>query len=83
MDERRLTKEIYKADLGGNAGRGRPRRTFLDQIREGLEMGQDKSTRNRRACMRYLMKVQEAKVVCKDRSKWKEVISVYPNGKRA
>jgi hypothetical protein len=25
MDERRLTKEIYKADLGGNAGRGRPR----------------------------------------------------------
>jgi hypothetical protein len=30
MDETRLTKEIYKADLGGNAGRGRPRRTFLD-----------------------------------------------------
>jgi hypothetical protein len=29
------------------------------------------------------MTVQEAKGVCKDRSKWKEVISAYPNGKRA
>jgi hypothetical protein len=26
--------------------------------------------------------MQEAKGVCKDRSKWKEVISAYPNGKR-
>jgi hypothetical protein len=32
MDERSLTKEIYKADLGGIAGRGSFRRTFLDQI---------------------------------------------------
>jgi hypothetical protein len=29
MDER-LTKEIYEADVDGNAGRGRPRRTCLD-----------------------------------------------------
>jgi hypothetical protein len=28
MDERILTKEIYEADVGGNAGRGRPRRTI-------------------------------------------------------
>jgi hypothetical protein len=81
MDERRLTKEIYKADLGGNAGSRRPRRTFLDQIGEVLEKDQVRSTRNRRACMRNLIKVQQAKGVCRDHSKWKEVISAYPNGK--
>jgi hypothetical protein len=48
---------------------------FLDQIGEVLEKGQVKSTRNRRACMRILMTVEEAKGVCKDRSKWKEVVS--------
>jgi hypothetical protein len=32
MDEKRLTKEIYEAVLGGNAVRGRPRRKFFDQI---------------------------------------------------
>jgi hypothetical protein len=31
----RLTKEIYEADVGGTARRGRLRRTFLDQIGEG------------------------------------------------
>jgi hypothetical protein len=60
MDERRLTKKIYEADVGGNAGRGGPRRTFLDQIGEVLEKGQVKITRNRRAYMRNLMTVEEA-----------------------
>jgi hypothetical protein len=36
MDERRLTKEIYEAVVGDNAGR--------DQIEEVLEKGQVKST---------------------------------------
>jgi hypothetical protein len=45
-------------------------------------LGQVKSTRNRRACMSNLMTVEEAKAECKDRSKWKEVIS-YPKEKRA
>jgi hypothetical protein len=64
--------------VGGNAGRGRPRRTILDQIGGVLEKGYVKSTRNRRACMRNLTTMEKAKSVCKDRSKWKEVISAYP-----
>jgi hypothetical protein len=39
MDERRLTKEIYKAVLGGNAVGGKSRRTFSDQIGQVLEKG--------------------------------------------
>jgi hypothetical protein len=62
MDERRLTKEINEAVLGGNAVRA-PRRTFLDPIEQVLEKGQVKSTRNRRACMKNLIKVEETKGV--------------------
>jgi hypothetical protein len=32
--------------------------------------------------MSNLKTVEEVKGVCKDRSKWKEVISAYPKGKR-
>jgi hypothetical protein len=32
LDERRLTKEIYEADLDGNATTRRSRRTFFEQI---------------------------------------------------
>jgi hypothetical protein len=61
-------------DVGDNAGSGRSKRTFLDQIGEVLEKGQIKSTRNPRTT-RNLMAVDEAKGVCKDRSKWKDVVS--------
>jgi hypothetical protein len=71
MDKRSLTKEIYEADLGGNTGRGRSRWTFLDQIGV-LEKSQVNSGRNWRVYMKNLMKVEELKGVCKDRSKWKE-----------
>jgi hypothetical protein len=81
MDVR--TKEIYEVDLPGNAGRGRLRRMFLDQIGQVLEKDQVKSTRNRQTCTRNFMKVEEAKGVSKDRSKCKEVISANHNGKLA
>jgi hypothetical protein len=57
MDER-LTKQIYKAGLDGNAVRRRSRRT-LENSRRVLEESHVNSTRCRRECMRNFMKVDE------------------------
>jgi hypothetical protein len=57
---------------------------IIDQIREVLEKGQVRSKYPKPASVHgNLMTVEQAKGVCKDRSKWKEVISAYPKGKRA
>ena len=82
MSERRLTKGIYKADVNGNAGRGRPIGTYyIDFIGDVLHKGQVRSTLNRRACMTRCMNVDEAKEVCKGRSMWRSIVSAYPHGK--
>ena len=82
MSERRLTKGIYVADVSGNAGWGRPRKAYPDLIGEVLQKGRVRSTRNRRACMTtYCVNVDEAKGVCKDRSRWRSVVFAYPHEK--
>jgi hypothetical protein len=40
-------------------------------------------TRNQQACIRNAIEVEEAKEAYLNHSKWKEVISAYPKGKRA
>ena len=64
------------ADVSGNAGRGRPRKTYPDLIGEVLQKGRVRSTRNRRACMTRCMNVDEAKRVCGDCSRCREFMYV-------
>ena len=70
------------ADVSGNAGRGRPTKTYPDLMGEVLQKGRVRSTRNWRACMTRCMNVEEAKRVCKNRSRWRAVDSAYPHGKK-
>ena len=84
MSERLLTKGIiYVVDVSGNADRGRLRKTYSDLIGEVLQKGRVRCTRNRRACMTRCMNVDEAKGVCKDRSRWRSGVSAYSHGKKA
>lgn len=53
MNERRITKHIHKACVGGVVSK-RPHRTYNDQIKAVLKKGQVKSILNRRACMKAL-----------------------------
>ena len=74
-----LTKGIYKADVSGNTGRGRSRRA-IDFIGEVLQKCQVRNTSNCRACMIRCINLDEARGVCKDRRRWRSVVSAYLHG---
>ena len=74
-----MAKKIYDGKVSGKRDRGRPRLTFENTVSKILEEGYVKSMRTlRRACMKRLMSVDEAKEVCRDRSVWRSVLSDYP-----
>ena len=79
MSEERLTRKIYAAERCGIRKRGRPRVSWLDHVDQILKEGNVRSTRNRRACIRNGMNVNEAKEVCRDRGSWRSVLSAYPS----
>lgn len=65
-----------------NVGRGEGRGVHIF-IRLGLSLkrGKSKSTKNRLACVKGLMRVEEVREVCQDRIKCRSMISAYPNGR--
>ena len=70
--------KIYDRKVSGERDRGRPRLTFENTVSKILEKGHVKSIRaSRRACMKRLMTVDEAKEVCRDRSVWRSGLSDY------
>ena len=83
MNEERSVKRIYDAKVNGRRSRGRPRKTWHDQVNQILESGHVKSQNNRRVCMRRCMNVNEARSVCQDRVIWRSVLSAYPCGETA
>ena len=59
-----MAKQIYDGKVNGKRGRGRPRLTFENTVSKILEEGDVKSMRTpRKACMKKLMIVDEAKEV--------------------
>ncbi|MEL7520935.1 MAG: reverse transcriptase family protein, partial [Cyanobacteria bacterium J06553_1] len=59
MGEERLVRRVYDSDVRGMRGRGRPRKCWMDGVREVL---------NRKG-----LDIQEAKVCVQDRSEWRSV----------
>ena len=79
MSDEKMAKKTYDGKVSGKRGRGRPRLTFENTVSKKLEEGHVKSIRtSRRACVKRLMTVDEAKEICRDRSVWRSVLSDYP-----
>ena len=74
-----MAKKIYDGKVSSKRGRERPRLTSENIILKTLEESHVKSMITpRRACMKTLMTVDEAKEVCRDRTVWHPVLSDYP-----
>jgi len=83
MNEERSVRRIYDANVNGRTSRGRPRKTWHDQVNQILDSGDVRSRNNRRECMRRCMNVNEARSICQDRVVWRSVLSAYPCGETA
>ena len=79
MSDERMAKKIYDGKESGKRDRGRPQLTVENTVSKILGEGHVKSMRTpRRACMKRLMTVDEAKEVRRHRSVWRYVLSDYP-----
>ena len=73
MNDERLTKKVYRGNVRGKRGRGRPRKEWIDQIGEIAKEWNLQSENKRRVCMKKVMNIEEMKEICKDRKKWRQI----------
>ena len=78
MNDERLTKMVYVEEVRGKRKRGRPRKSWANQIEEYLKDGNVRSHKNKRACMRGCMRMNEAKEICQNRVVWRSIVAAYP-----
>ena len=75
MSNARLEMRIYVGEIEGERLRGRPVSKWIDMIDGLLRVREILSGQNKRACMKRVMNVEEAKEVCKDRNLWRKLIA--------
>jgi hypothetical protein len=76
MSDERMTKKIYNGTIAGKKGKGRPRKTWVDEVDSVIRGKRVPSTMNKRRCMSRVMDLKEAKEVCKDRGKWRMIVNL-------
>lgn len=69
--------------MSGYIGKGRPKRTYRNQIKDVLKIEQVNSWLSWQACVKALVRDNDAKDVCTERSKWKTVVPAYPDEESA
>ena len=75
MSSERLVKRIYVGEIEGERMRGRPTSKWIDAIEPVLLERKFLSGKNKRAWMKCIMNVEEAKVVCQNRNDWRKLIT--------
>lgn len=71
-------------EANGLIDKDRPKIIYNDQIKATLKKCQVKSTCNHGECIKAMMRIVEARDVCLDRNKWRDVVSgvVFLMGKK-
>jgi Reverse transcriptase (RNA-dependent DNA polymerase)/Endonuclease-reverse transcriptase len=74
MGDERIAKMVYKGKIEGRRTKGRPRSTWSGMIEKNLKKRNVLSKKNKRTCMKGIMRLEEASVVCRDRKEWRNVV---------
>ena len=60
MDEARIPKKVFKSEVAGNRGRGRPKGRWMDGVKELLSIKG--------------LTIEDGKILALDRSRWRRLV---------